>query len=74
MVVVLDSKRRLTLPKNLAPAKPGDSFEVRFDADEDTVVFRRVSRGRDWLETMKKCPVPMDDLPTRSREVFKPKL
>jgi len=61
-------------PENLAPAQPGDSFEVRFDADEDAVVFRRISRSRDWLETMKKCPVPLDDLPARSKELFQSKL
>lgn len=75
MVVILDSKRRLTLPKGLAPAKPGDIFEAKFDSEEDTVIFRRVSRPKkNWLEVLKSCPVPMDDLPHRSRELFKPRL
>ncbi len=74
MVVKLDSKRRLTLPKNLAPAKPGDIFEAMFDPEEDAVIFRRISKRKNWLEVLKSCPVPMDDLPPRSREYFKSKL
>jgi hypothetical protein len=74
MVITLDSKRRLTLPKGLTPAQPGDAFEAVFDADEDAVIFRRISRDKDWLAVMKKCPVSMDDLPARSREYFKSKL
>ncbi len=74
MVVTLDGKRRLTVPASLAPAKPGDVFEVDFDADEDTIVFRRIARGADWLEVLEACPVPMDDLPSRRRESFRSKL
>jgi hypothetical protein len=68
MIVTLDDKRRLTVPVALAPAAPGDAFEARFDAEEDAIVFRRVKRGRSWLAVLKACPVPMDDLPQRSRE------
>jgi hypothetical protein len=68
MIVTLDDKRRLTVPVALAPAAPGDAFEARFDAEEDSIVFRRVKRGRSWLAVLKACPVPMDDLPSRSRE------
>ena len=32
------------------------------------VTLRRVKRKADWLAVWKKCPVPMDDLPARSRE------
>ncbi|HXA19188.1 MAG TPA: hypothetical protein VN380_19515 [Thermoanaerobaculia bacterium] len=39
MIVTLDSKRRLTLPTTLMPAQPGQSFEARFDADEDAVIL-----------------------------------
>ena len=35
--------------------------------------FRRVKRGRSWLDVLKACPVPMDDLPPRRREYFKKK-
>jgi len=71
----LDSKRRLTLPKTLAPAKPGDTFEASFDADEDVVVFRRISKRKNWFETLKSCPVRLEgDLPPRPREFFKSKL
>jgi len=70
----LDSKRRLTLPKSLGPAKPGDVFEVSFDQEEGVVIFKRIPKKKNWLEVLKSCPVPMDDLPPRSREVFKPKL
>ena len=68
MIVTLDDKRRLTVPVALAPAAPGDAFDARFDQDEDAIVFRRIKRGRSWLEVLKKCPVSMDDLPPRSRE------
>jgi hypothetical protein len=30
-----------------------------------------VKRKSNWLEVWKKCPVPMDDLPPRSRELPK---
>ena len=68
MIVTLDSKRRLTLPAALLPAEPGQSFDVRFDADEDALIFRRLPEREDWLEVLAECPVPMDDLPKRRRE------
>jgi hypothetical protein len=35
----------------------------------DGVVFRRTKRGRrSWLDILKACPIPMEDLPQRSRE------
>jgi hypothetical protein len=74
VIVTLDSKRRLSLPKKLVPAIPGDAFDAVFDAEEDAVIFRRIHRGKDWLAVLKACPVPMDDLPARPREYFKPKL
>ena len=75
MIVTLDAKRRVSLPAALAPASPGDKFEATFDADEDAVVLRRMPRRKSWLLVMKECPVPMADLPPRSRELpKKPKL
>ncbi len=75
MILTLDSKRRLTVPATLAPASPGDVFEARYDEDEDEIVLRRVKRKANWLDVWKRCPVPMDDLPARSREhPRKPKL
>ena len=71
MIVILDEKRRLTVPVALAPASPGDTFDARFDEDEDAIVFRRIKRGRSWLDILKACPVPMDDLPHRSREYLR---
>ena len=68
MMLTLDAKRRLTVPASLAPAKPGDHFRDEFDADEDTLLFRRVARRPDWLAVLKACPVDMDDLPPRRRE------
>ena len=68
MIVTLDEKRRLTVPVALAPARPGDAFDARFDVDEDTIIFRRVTRPKRWLDVLKACPVSMDDLPLRSRE------
>jgi hypothetical protein len=58
----------------LAPAAPGDLFEADFDAEEDTIVFRRLGKGEDWLEVLEQCPVPMDDLPPRRRVYFKSRL
>ena len=67
----MDSKRRLSVPATLAPAKPGDQFDATFDAEEDVVVLRRLPRRKSWLRVMKECPVPMDDLPPRGRELPK---
>jgi bifunctional DNA-binding transcriptional regulator/antitoxin component of YhaV-PrlF toxin-antitoxin module len=71
MLLKLDSKRRLTIPAKLVAAKPGDYFEALYDEDEDKIVFRRVKRKRNWLEVWKQCPVSMDDIPPRSRELPK---
>ncbi|MDP9004136.1 MAG: hypothetical protein M3N12_05020 [Verrucomicrobiota bacterium] len=57
MILTLDDKRRRTVPASLAPARPGDHFKAEFDADEDTIVFRRVARSGDWLEVLKSCQV-----------------
>jgi hypothetical protein len=65
MVTRLDAKRRLTVPPALAPAKPGDLFEAYFDAEEDAIIFRRLSRDANWIAVLEECPVPMDDLPRR---------
>jgi hypothetical protein len=69
MLVTLDEKRRLTVPMALAPAKPGEHFEANFDAEEDAFVFRRIAAKPDWLEVLKQCPVSLDDLPPRRREM-----
>jgi bifunctional DNA-binding transcriptional regulator/antitoxin component of YhaV-PrlF toxin-antitoxin module len=74
MVVTLDGKRRLTVPVALAPARPGDVFEAVFDAEEDAIVFRRMSKDEDWLAVLEACPVPMDDLPKRRRAYFRSRL
>jgi hypothetical protein len=75
MIVTLDAKRRLSVPAALAPTKPGDQFDATFDVEEDAVIFRRVKRKANWLEVWKQCPVPMDDLPPRSRQLpRKPRL
>ena len=71
MIVKLDSKRRLTVPAALVKTKPGEHFEARFDADEDTIVLHRIRRKEDWLEVLKQCPSSMEDLPPRSRELSK---
>ncbi|HTB63886.1 MAG TPA: hypothetical protein VK737_09875 [Opitutales bacterium] len=68
MIVILDNKRHLTLPMALGPAKPGERFEANFDAEEDAFVFRRIAAKPNWLEILKQCPVPMNDLPPRRRE------
>ena len=67
MIVTLDAKRRLTVPATLAPAKPGDYFDAQFDAEEDTLVFRRLADGENWLTVLKECPASLDDVPPRRR-------
>ena len=72
MIITLDAKRRFSIPTTLAPASPGDAFDARYDEDEDEIVLRRVKRKtKSWLAVLKACPVPMDDLPARSRELAK---
>jgi len=68
MLVTLDAKRRFSIPAALAPARPGDQFDATFDAEEDTIIMRRMKRNANWLEVWKKCPVPMDDVPSGNRE------
>jgi hypothetical protein len=68
MIVTLDAKRRLTVPAGLAPASPGDCFEAHFDAEEDTLVFRRIAGKEDWLAVLRSCPVSPDEVPPRRRE------
>jgi hypothetical protein len=69
MIVTLDSKHRLTLPTALMPARPGQSFEARFDPDEDAVIFRRLPEKKNWMEVLSACPVSMDDVPPRRRQL-----
>ena len=68
MILTLDAKRRLTVPTALAPARPGDAFVARFDAEENELVFRRIAGAGDWLAVLSACPVRMDDLPRRRKE------
>ena len=70
MVVTLDAKRRLTVPAALAPARPGDYFDARFDPEEDAIVFRRLGGRESWL-AVKECPVSPDDVPRRRRSPAK---
>jgi hypothetical protein len=68
MIVTLDAKRRVSITAALAPAVPGDQFDASFDAEDDVVILRRLKQKPHWLAVWRKCPVPMDDLPPRSRE------
>ena len=68
MIVTLDAKRRLTVPAGLSPASPGDTFDARYDAEENDLVFRRIAGAGDWLAVMSECPVSLGDLPPRRRE------
>jgi hypothetical protein len=70
-IVSLDAKRRLTVPMSLAPAAPGDYFDAQFDPEEDTLTFRRVAKKSNWLVVLKECPVSMDDVPARRKELPK---
>jgi hypothetical protein len=67
MVLALDSKRRLTLPKDLVEASPGEYFEAVYNAEDDEITFRRLPLRNDWLAVLAQCPASMDDLPARSR-------
>jgi hypothetical protein len=67
MIVILDAKRRLTVPAGLAPASPGDYFDAHFDAEEDALVFRRLPGKENWIAVLKACPVSPDDVPRRRR-------
>ena len=69
MILTLDAKRRLTVPATLAPAEPGDHFIAEFDPEEDAIVFRRIAKRADWLAVLRACPVEMDDVPQRSRQL-----
>jgi len=71
MLLTLDAKRRLCVPAALAPAQAGDAFDAYYDREEDEIILRRVKRRTNWLEAWKQCPVPMDDLPARSRQLPK---
>ena len=71
MILILDAKRRLTVPAGLAPASPGDAFEARFDAEEGEIVFRRIAGAGDWLAVLSECPVSIEDLPRRRRQLAK---
>ena len=71
MIVTLDSKRRVSIPAALAPTTPGDQFDASFDADDDVVILRRIAAKPDWLKVLKACPVSMDDLPPRRRDLPK---
>jgi hypothetical protein len=71
MIVTLDAKRRVSIPAALVAATPGDQFDASFDVDDDVVLLRRLKRKPKWLEVWKQCPIPMDDLPLRSREMPK---
>ena len=71
MIVRLDSKRRLTLPATLMPTRPGQTFDVQFDLEDNTLIFRPLTAREDWLELLAECPVPMDNLPPRRRELPK---
>jgi hypothetical protein len=67
----MDAKRRLTVPASAGAFRPGDTFEVHFDPEENEIVFRRVNSRENWVDVALRCPVPMDDLPPRSRELPK---
>lgn len=69
MLLTLDAKRRLTVPAALAPTQPGDHFRAEFHPEDDALIFRRIAPTGDWLEILQQCPVPMDDLPPRRRQL-----
>jgi hypothetical protein len=68
MIVTLDANRRVSIPTALVPTVPGDQFDASFDTEDDVVILRRLKQKSNWLAVWKQYPVPMDDLPPRSRE------
>ena len=63
--------QRAEIPVGLKLVSDG----VRFDAEEDALMCRRIASKPNWLKVLKACPVPMDDdLPPRRREYFRSKL
>ena len=71
MTIIMDAKRRLTVPAVAGDFKPGDTFEIHFEPEESAITFRRINQNEDWLDVALACPYPMDDLPPRSRELPK---
>ena len=71
MRIIMDAKRRLTVPASADAFKPGDTFEIHFEPEESAITFRRINQDEDWLDVALACPYPMDDLPSRSRELPK---
>ncbi len=71
MVLTLDAKRRLTLPKKLVSVESGDCFDAFYDSDDQVIIFRKLPAKANWLKILKSCPVSMDDVPPRSREMPK---
>jgi len=54
-------------PDKVDAANPRSYFDASFDAEEDALVFRRLSGGENWLAVLKECPVSPDDVPPRRR-------
>jgi hypothetical protein len=52
-------RKRLAHPPKGPPIKGGSVQLVLEEREED------------WLDVLKRCPVPMDDIPPRSRELPK---
>jgi len=71
MLITMDAKRRLTVPAVAEDFRPGDTFEARFDLEESEIVFRKINTRESWVDVMMRCPVPIDDLSARSRELPK---
>ena len=67
--VTMDAERRLGVPPNLAPALPGDTFESRFDPEEDGIISARIKPDGDWLAVVAACLAPIDNVPPRRTEI-----
>jgi len=52
-----------------AKRAPSPRYEWLYDEDEDKFVLRCVTRKLTWLDVLKQCPGPMDDISPHSREV-----
>lgn len=75
MITTVDSKRRLTIPKSVAPTEPGEVFETFYDREEDEIILRRIKKKDNWVRIWRDCPAKLSEpLPKRSREYFRPKI
>lgn len=71
MIVTVDENHRLKVPAAVCETDAGEQFDAFFDHEQAAIVFRRIAPSGDWFDVMRSCPLDMDDLPPRGRELPK---